>query len=364
MVIKKWYKRWGAAERLSRESSERTGGDSGGGFARWLFPAPGRKGKRMSLKQVEKPVFTALGVALAAVAVVGVTRMALAEPPADATFKGRTLCLGCHSKLTTEITDAYAKTAHPKALQTPDQPGAVVATFDEDSPFKKEDIAYVLGVGKRQQAYVGKDGKLLPAEWDVQNKKWKPAQAADATAECVPCHTNGYDAAKKTWIDAGVSCESCHGPGSAHAASADKTKIGNPSKLPPAKQAMVCARCHSAGVTKDGAHKYPAGLKWGDDITTVFTLTDVKGPGRNQQYNEWMKSTHAGKDVTCVTCHEPHGKGATTEAQLVKPEKELCSGCHAAALQSATHPKLTDAMKCGLCHMPQGSHTFAVPGKG
>ena len=186
MVIKKWYKRWGAAERLSRESSERTGGDSGGGFARWLFPAPGRKGKRMSLKQVEKPVFTALGVALAAVAVVGVTRMALAEPPADATFKGRTLCLGCHSKLTTEITDAYAKTAHPKALQTPDQPGAVGATFDEDSPFKKEDIAYVLGVGKRQQAYVGKDGKLA-VDWS------NASQRKDMVDQIVPGLIDGIN---------------------------------------------------------------------------------------------------------------------------------------------------------------------------
>lgn len=60
--------------------------------------------------------------------------------------------------------------------------------------------------------------------------------------ECLKCHTTGYgkpggfvDEASTPAL-AGVTCEACHGPGSAHKGIAEKI-----TKVPSAK---VCAECH------------------------------------------------------------------------------------------------------------------------
>ncbi len=55
---------------------------------------------------------------------------------------------------------------------------------------------------------------------------------------CAECHSTnvhkGYDAATKTyattWSELDVSCEACHGPGSAHVAWAEAVKAGKASK--------------------------------------------------------------------------------------------------------------------------------------
>lgn len=311
----------------------------------------------------ERLAFTAFGVVIALAIVLGVTHLAVAQPPADATYKGMKLCLLCHQGKHKDLTEAFAKTSHPKALLTPDEQGAVVATFDEDSPVNKADIAYILGVGKRKQAYVGKDGKTLPGAWDAKGSKWMPQPVVDAVTQCVPCHVTGMDMTAKTWHEKGVTCESCHGAGSAHATTGAKDKIGVPGTLTAERSAMLCGQCHSRGVTKDGKSARALNYKWGDDLNSYVKLDEVKGPALNQQYNEWLVSKHAANGVTCTTCHDVHGPGSANEAQLKKPQRELCGGCHAPALAKAEHPKITDAMKCSMCHMPQGMHTFKMPGK-
>ncbi|MEI6914343.1 MAG: cytochrome c3 family protein [Armatimonadota bacterium] len=320
----------------------------------------------MNMKRFEKIGLTGLGCALGIAVILCTARLAVAEPPSDATYKGMKTCLMCHNGTHKELTAAFAKTAHPQALRTPDEQNAIAAVFAADSPVKKEDIAFVLGVGHRHQAYIGKDMKTLPGQWDAKEKKWIPQPVLDAQQECMPCHVTGLDSATKAYVDKGVACEACHGPGSAHAATGDKTKIGQVSKLTPASQAMICGRCHSVGVSKEGGLKYPAGLKYGADLASVFTLSEVTGPKQNQQYNEWLTSKHAKGTVVvgCVMCHDVHGKASANEFQLKKPEVELCSGCHAGAIAKAEHPKIAAGMKCDMCHMPQGMHTFAVPAKG
>jgi len=314
---------------------------------------------------MSKPRKNALFAAAAAVAAAGavltVTHIAVAQPPADATYSGSKLCVVCHKATHKELVEAFEKTAHPKALLKASDPGAIVADFGEDCPVNRPDIHMVLGVGKRSQAYIGKDGKTLPGKWFVNEKRWKPLQVVDATTQCVPCHVTGYDAAKKSYNEAGVQCEACHGPGSAHATTGDKTKIGQISALPFDRQAMICGQCHSEGVSvKDPSFKHPVGMKWGDDLKDFLKLAEVKGPGMNQQYNEWLLSKHAVSQVGCTTCHEVHGKGSENVAMLKKPQNALCMDCHADAVAKPSHPKVPEGVKCSLCHMPQGMHTFKM----
>jgi hypothetical protein len=85
----------------------------------------------------------------------------------------------------------------------------------------------------------------------------------DGTA-CLPCHTTGYDPREGTWIQEGVTCEGCHGPGADYAA------------------AMA------AGVLLQGRGEIDEGERLLDEVST--------------QLREQM----AGSNV-CVDCHDPFG---------------------------------------------------------
>lgn len=297
-----------------------------------------------------------LGVA----GILTVTHMAIAQPPADAKYTGMKLCLGCHSVLNAELTKAFEPTGHPKAMQEASAEGAILANFDDDTPFLKEQVAYVLGGKSTHQFYLDKDLKILPGKWNINAKRWEPHAAGDGVA-ILGHYTTGFDPAKKTWNDMGVTCEGCHGPGSAHAATGKKETIGSNQTLSAAKQAMVCGTCHAAGTSKDGKYKFPAGYKWGDDLEKHFTLAEVKGPGYMQQYNEWAGSKHAPAGVSCSTCHEVHGKASSNPSQLKDTEYKLCMACHEPAVKKADHPEVPEGGKCSPCHMPQGMHTWVNP---
>lgn len=178
----------------------------------------------MVINRFEKVVFMGLGCALGAAVILCTARLVVADPPADATYKGMKTCVMCHNVTDKDLTAAFVKTAHPQALRTPDEKDAIVAVFDEDSPVRKEDVAFVLGAGHRHQAYLDKEMKTLPGQWDVARKKWIPQPVVDGMQDCIPCHVTGLESAKKTYTDKGVTCEGCHGPGSAHASTGDKEK--------------------------------------------------------------------------------------------------------------------------------------------
>ncbi|MDO8585564.1 MAG: cytochrome c3 family protein [Armatimonadota bacterium] len=279
-------------------------------------------------------------------------------------YKASKTCKMCHTAMHPAIVQGFDKIAHPKALQdAAKNPAAVVAVCDANSPVKAADIKYVLGVGKRGQAYIGADMKTLPAEWSVTEKKWVTTSVQDAKTQCIGCHVTGYDAAKATWAEEGVNCDACHGPGSAHLA--DKTKIVNPKKLTPDKEAMVCGQCHSKGTDTTKAYAFPITYKPGGDLAQAFIDAQPKTAGRNQQYSEWKTSKHAGPaGVTCVKCHEPHGANTTQPTQLRKPIVELCTGagCHTNKDMKTHAPLAPAGATCATCHMRFGRHDFAKPG--
>jgi predicted CXXCH cytochrome family protein len=202
--------------------------------------------------------------------------------------------------------------------------------------------------------------QVLPAEWDVAGKKWVSTQAVDGSKQCVGCHVTGYDASAKTRAQAVVGCEMCHGPGSAHASTADKTKITNPGSLPKDRQAMICGQCHSKGTDPTKTHAFPTKFRPGDDLSKVFIDAKPTTHGRNQQYSEMLGGKHFAAGVICTTCHEPHGAGTTEKFQLRKPTTELCMGCHKDKDMKSHAPGAPEGATCDTCHMVAGSHTFKV----
>jgi DmsE family decaheme c-type cytochrome len=164
-----------------------------------------------------------------------------------------------------------------------------------------------------------------------------PARGQEGYAEpgaCATCHEEVATALKKTahgrteaktW-DGAAACESCHGPGAAHAAEGDKTKIRNPGLLPAVEQSEICLTCHERG----------------DRV-------------------RWKGSPHEGRDLSCMTCHKVHHPDGKAPRALLAKETEFatCGNCHlkrkAALMRSAHMPMREGSMSCTSCHNPHGT---------
>ena len=123
----------------------------------------------------------------------------------------------------------------------------------------------------------------------------------------------------------GIACETCHGPGAAHADSGDPSKIRVLRTLPGPEQSAACLTCHERG---DRSH--------------------------------WQGSAHDGRGLSCLTCHTIHQTGKPHPALLKKAtEFETCGSCHlrrkASLMRSAHMPLREGTMTCTSCHDPHGS---------
>jgi predicted CXXCH cytochrome family protein len=141
---------------------------------------------------------------------------------------------------------------------------------------------------------------------------------------CLECHTTGFDPSTGTYVEEGVTCESCHGP----------LQPGHPAQMQPIQpDAELCATCHKT--TKD----------------------------------EWQASVHSQVGIQCQDCHNPHSQ--TRKAETVTG---LCTNCHKDRGDTFTHSTHANAgLECSNCHMyssprlndpieglvPTG-HTFSV----
>src|SRR6202034_2290525 len=142
----------------------------------------------------------------------------------------------------------------------------------------------------KQQSTTGQkvipDGKDPPAD---------PADyvGADTCATCHAAEAKNFATNPHTKMALmhgntnGVTCENCHGAGSAHVSSGgDVTKIFDPAKGSRKEVDAKCLSCHS------GAHP------------------------------DFMRSPHAKANVGCTSCHSIHG--SKEEMLLKAPQPTLC----------------------------------------
>lgn len=132
-----------------------------------------------------------------------------------------------------------------------------------------------------------------------------------------------------------LACETCHGPGKAHADAGGGKGVGGMisfaknDKTPVEKRNGVCLTCHTAG-----KHLF------------------------------WKGSAHDSRDVACTSCHTVM-TNVSAKSQLKRPtEMETCGTCHVqkrAQQMRSTHMPLREGkMTCSSCHNPHGTVTPAL----
>ena len=208
----------------------------------------------------------------------------------------------------------------------------------------------------------------------------QPAGHVGAAA-CLTCH-EGHAGFNKTLHGRKVlsnpklsnSCESCHGPGAAHAETGDADKIVSPKKLDSAEQSKMCFQCHTnknltlwktshhnmGGVSCLQCHSVHEGdgrksLKK-PGVFAEKSQTEACLQCHKKQKSDMRLASHhpipEGK-MTCVSCHNPHG-GVDGNLKA-DSSQELCAKCHTekAGPYANEHPPVTDS--CLNCHKPHGS---------
>ncbi len=121
-------------------------------------------------------------------------------------------------------------------------------------------------------------------------------------AECLVCHTTGYDAVSNTWIADGITCEACHSP----------IEDNHPNQpMPSERSANLCGTCHQE---------------------TLF---------------EWQVSAHRETNLACVDCHGQHSTTLKTE-----DAQSLCSNCHRERASNFGHTAHSqEGLTCADCHL-------------
>lgn len=284
-----------------------------------------------------------------------------------AAYIGAAACRSCHADLVA-LESLHGHTHALKGVRgrAPSfPPGATRAVVPQPpAGFAWTDVSYVLGGYTHNALFVDSDGFFITDGTAGVNAQWlldlPPVGQAAGFApfreavtepqrfsfECFRCHTTGplketasfpfnqdsRPGIEGTWIEAGVQCEACHGPGSLHAPNPEARDMFVDSSV------ELCARCHL-----DGA-----------DPTVIRVKNGFLSA--NTQVAE-LRASGGHSDFDCGFCHDPHASTTYDRANGIRNE---CVACHA-DVDLAGHDGVTftrgtysEPMSCESCHMPFG----------
>ncbi|MGD8328507.1 MAG: multiheme c-type cytochrome, partial [Acidobacteriota bacterium] len=377
-----------------------------------------------------------------------------------ATYVGRQRCAACHA----EQEAGWRGSDHDRAMEVA-APGSVLGDFDDaifehdgrrerffrrgdefwvelsesDGTTRELPVAFTFGVRPLQQYLIGlPDGRYqaLDVAWDVRpqadgGQRWfylRPGESPPPgdplhwtgvaytwNTMCADCHSTdlrkNYDADSDsyatTYAEIDVSCEACHGPGSAHSEWArarpqDTATAGQPD--PPARDAAMsaaemglqvdfprivdhsweinpdtglarreppgapaydvelCGRCHARRA--DIAEDYRFGAPVSDFYRVSLLdegLYHADGQIRDEVfvYGSFLQSRMYQSGVGCSDCHDPHG------LETYNAGNALCNRCHLGSKfdtpEHYHHEVGTPGAGCVDCHMPTTTYMVVDP---
>lgn len=272
-----------------------------------------------------------------------------------------------------------------------------------------ETISYIVGSGHHTNSHIINKGGYLhqaPLTFYTQKGIWDLPPGFEngnntrfsrmIGLECMSCH-NSYPEVvpgsenKYNFVDNGIGCERCHGPGEAHVAEKRSGKIVdittridysivNPAKLPIDLQFDICQRCHVQGnaVLNDGMSFFD--FRPGMPLSDVMNIFMPVFEGRENDhimashaerlklskcYTETVKRVGQSKvpelkpyknALTCVTCHNPH---VSVKESGSATFNAACGNCHGGNKGCTEKPQMLEKKNndCVSCHMPPSGAT-------
>lgn len=260
---------------------------------------------------------------------------------------------------------------------------AAVTVHDGKEEREEVEIAFVIGSGHISNSYAFWRGKELfqaPVGYAAQLGGLSNCPGyVDGTAlfdrpiitRCLDCHAtyakhepgtlNAY--AQDSFV-LGISCERCHGPGSAHVAwhrahpdEKPGRHIVQPQKLSRNQRLEQCAQCHGdAGRLIQPAFSYLPG----DPLSGYVRQVSPRLKGKStflhtadqDQRMKLSKCFQGSERLECISCHDPH----VPQADTVGVSKRECLKCHQPEACGEAH-NLPEGLRgdCVHCHMPRRS---------
>jgi predicted CXXCH cytochrome family protein len=277
-------------------------------------------------------------------------------------------------------------------------------------------VDYTIG-SKFQQAYATKlpNGEIhvFPIQYSRLTQQWinywniidapgseradlraweKFGAATSYQAICAVCHTSqlrnvkggGFDVANVEFREPGIDCEMCHGPSAQHVAELTANEPYPKEPLDPPVNfrdlgnrdfVRICGQCHMQSAIRTpgpsgelnysrsgGFYIRNPSIPFGE-----FSRIGFYKDGRFRQTTFIVEALERSRcfkkgQITCGTCHDPHGHDADSNLTSVKFRDQpdlMCTGCHSqfqnsAALAAHTHHLIeSEASRCVSCHMPR-----------
>ena len=250
----------------------------------------------------------------------------------------------------------------------------------------RRSLDFFIGSGAAGRSYLTDfDGFLFeaPVSWYSRAGRWdlspgfeleeRVSLTRPIETECLLCHAsrvqplrgtqNGYE--KAPFLDGGVGCERCHGPGKRHIAKVasgqieGSLEIVNPAKLAPQRRDSICAQCHLTGDERVEKADHALERFRPGDLLSAFATSFVRsGPPQQglhvtDHYEKLWESRckkASGDRLWCGACHDPHA--VPVAAQRSAYYRQKCLSCHPAA-----HAHASRGEDCISCHMPAGEVT-------
>jgi len=231
-----------------------------------------------------------------------------------------------------------------------------------------------------------------PKFWQKGPTHWCPPTNTMSRG-CAGCHATGTKIETKDvlddpkhpfksvvtafdYMDLNITCERCHGPGSEHAESEDKSLLISPQYLTAKASNETCGQCHGSHSGKSefpmGVHKYAFNKKnensigHGFFVPGIYDMEDyyfnfdkpsINNKWKEGTYNTWPDQVHARahsmqnselkrsvhannptRKVTCFDCHDSHSlDGGPASLKVAEFDfknaayrnNTLCLACHA-----------------------------------
>ncbi len=302
---------------------------------------------------------------------------------------GNAPCARCHPEIArqyarTGMANASGRTAQSTFKESFANPTAALATispsFELQLAATSRQLEWFLGSGHIGRSYLFRKNNQLfqsplsyysqPQKWDVspgyENRPYLELTRLVEPA-CLQCHASRLQpaSAPQPFLDPGVSCERCHGPGEKHAAQPTARNIVNPAKLAPIPRASVCAQCHLTGAARIArANRDRSSYTPGEPLSNslavfVWNSPTADSPSATSHFEKLATSRcqqasgdqlRAGGDqLWCGSCHPAHADA--TPAQY----NQKCQTCH-----SSGSCKANAGDACITCHMPKRAPTRSI----